>query len=241
MHLDLLLPLLHGHLQLKLAILQAEHLVSLRIQLLTEPLHLQLKNIVTYHALLLLLDHPLQVTLRRVILHLYLCDHALELGRIGRALRRCTLGLLQIIGEALTLGGEHVELAVVLLELLLELSNLRVQLLLLLRGADTRSTRDLAFHELQLEIRSIHKLPLALRPLIKLLELRASVSRDALRARNIGEQHGLLLSQLKELLPLVEHPVFEHRQLLVSLLEPHNLLLIQLVHLLSGLLEVAHV
>ena len=62
MHLDLLLPLLHRHLQLELAVGEPEDLVGLGVQLLAQPLHLQLQHVERDHTLLLLLDELLERT-----------------------------------------------------------------------------------------------------------------------------------------------------------------------------------
>lgn len=66
---DLFLSLLHRHLQLKLPVLQAENLVGLGIQVLAQPLDLELQHIVTNHALLFRLHEAFQVALTRVVLH----------------------------------------------------------------------------------------------------------------------------------------------------------------------------
>lgn len=96
-HLDLLLALLHRHLQLELAILQPKHLISLRIQLLAQTLHLELEHVVRHHRIFLRLGQLPQVPLPAVILHLELGDRSRQSRRFLLALLGLSARLLQIV------------------------------------------------------------------------------------------------------------------------------------------------
>ncbi len=63
------------------------------------------------------------------------------------------------------------------------------------------------------------------------MNLALQIARRALRARNIGDQRGLLLAQLEQLLALPKHGLFDRVQLALDRLERGGVLVVVRVHL----------
>jgi len=73
-HLDLFFTLLHGHLELVLAVLVAVDFIGTQIHLLAQALDLKLHDVVLHKGLLLVFDHSFQIATGHFVLEFQLAD-----------------------------------------------------------------------------------------------------------------------------------------------------------------------
>mmetsp|Transcript_5315 Transcript_5315/g.17663 ORF Transcript_5315/g.17663 Transcript_5315/m.17663 type:complete len:548 (-) Transcript_5315:704-2347(-) len=236
-HLDLLLALLHRHLQLELAVLQAEHLVRPQVEHVPQPLHLELQHVVRDHLVLLVADRGLDAACRGLALQIELRDARIELARfLGGAHVAAARGREVVLG-ALDLGEQHRVLARHLLESAREGVDLDVQLPLLLVAPLAAGARNLALHLLDLELRRVEQLLLLDDLRVERADLEREVLVLALTPRDLGDEVALGRPERKELLAGFEHAVLESDDLLLRGLEPVLLLVLQPRELILPFLE----
>ncbi len=154
-HLDFFLTLLHGHLELILAILETVDLVSACVDFLTQALDLKLHDVVLHESLLLLLYDRFEVTASHLILKLELTDDAVKSALLTLDLHNDTVDVATLILQLLVGGGQKLQVFLCLLELLGERLNLLGQLSLLLLGTNTLHAVDFTLHLLDLEVLSV--------------------------------------------------------------------------------------
>jgi hypothetical protein len=135
--LDLLLSLLHAHLQLVLSVLKTIDAVSLDVHGVSQFLDLKLHAIVLHESLLLVLEDLIKVAIGHLILELELLDLRSQGVSLALDLADGALDVAALVCKLLVGNGKLLEGFLLLVELLLDLEDLLLKTLGLLLAALT--------------------------------------------------------------------------------------------------------